>query len=140
MTRQEAGRPTDRRRLELALQAAGLGEYEWDIERDVFVVSDRMAAITGLQAGERPAEGGRVLDALVHPDDLPRLIERRCAARPAIPSPIFTGGLRLYCSLMLWDARMTSSPFFSSTSMSEQMVEPRRSAVTLTTTRRISSR
>ena len=77
MTRQEAGRPTDRRRLELALQAAGLGEYEWDLERDVFVVSDRMAAITGLQAGERPAEGGRVLDALVHPDDLPRLIERR---------------------------------------------------------------
>jgi len=77
MTRQEVGRPTDRRRLELALQAAGLGEYEWDIERDVFVVSDRMAAIIGLTAGERPAEHGRLLDALVHPDDLPKLIEQR---------------------------------------------------------------
>lgn len=63
-------RHLETRRLELALEAAGLGAFEWDIGRDVFVVSDRMAAITGLAAGDMPAEGGRALEAHVHPDDL----------------------------------------------------------------------
>jgi len=69
MTRRELDRSPDRRRLDLALQAAGLGEFEWDIARDVFVVSERMAAITGMPAGELPAEGGRALSAYVHPSD-----------------------------------------------------------------------
>ncbi|HSV01590.1 MAG TPA: HWE histidine kinase domain-containing protein [Phenylobacterium sp.] len=77
MTRQEVGRPTDRRRLELALEAAGLGEFEWDIERDRLAVSERMAAITGLAAGEHAAEGGRALECAVHPDDLPALRQSR---------------------------------------------------------------
>ena len=77
MTRGELGRSPDRRRLDLALQAAGLGEFEWDIARDVFMVSDRMAAITGVPAGERPAEGGLVMDAFVHPEDLAELTRRR---------------------------------------------------------------
>jgi PAS domain S-box-containing protein len=70
MTRQEVVRHADRRRLELALQAAGLGEFEWDLVRDVLTVSPRMSAITGVPAGERPAEGGRSMDHYVHPDDL----------------------------------------------------------------------
>jgi PAS domain S-box-containing protein len=70
MTRLEPGRRLDRERLELALQAAGLGEFEWDIARDVVVVSDRMAALTGLRAGEMPALGGRAFDAHIHPDDV----------------------------------------------------------------------
>jgi PAS domain S-box-containing protein len=59
----------DRERLELALQSARLGEYEWDMARDMFRVSDRMAAITGLPVGEWPAEKGEALFRGVHTDD-----------------------------------------------------------------------
>ncbi len=56
-------------RLELALQAAGLGEFEWDIPNDVFFVSPRMAVILGIPPGETPARGGQAFDDLLHPDD-----------------------------------------------------------------------
>jgi PAS domain S-box-containing protein len=59
----------DHQRLELALQSARLGEYEWDMVRDVFKVSQRMADISGLPVGEWPAEGGEALYRGVHPDD-----------------------------------------------------------------------
>jgi len=78
MTR-ELGDTSDRDRLGLALQAAGLGEFEFDFARDVFVVSERMTAITGIPAGERPALGGAALDEYVHPDDLEEFRERRVA-------------------------------------------------------------
>ena len=64
------GQNDERRRLELALEAAGLGEFEWDSVRDVFTVSKRMSAITGIPAGEIPAHDSHALDAFVHPDDL----------------------------------------------------------------------
>ncbi len=64
-------------RLELAVEAAGFGEFEWDLVRDVFVVSARMAAITGLPVGEMPGEGGRALDRHVHPDDLEAYLANR---------------------------------------------------------------
>jgi PAS domain S-box-containing protein len=70
MKRQEVGRSLDSQRLELALKAAGLGDFHWDLAADVLHVSEGMAAITGLPAGEVPAEGGRVFDRHVHPDDL----------------------------------------------------------------------
>ncbi|MDB5453745.1 MAG: sensor histidine kinase/response regulator, partial [Caulobacteraceae bacterium] len=60
----------DRDRLELALAAAGLGELEWDIGRDVLIISERLAAITGVPAGEIPAEKGAALDHYLHADDL----------------------------------------------------------------------
>ena len=50
----------DRERLDLALQASGLAEFEWDIARDLFIVSPRMAAMTGLATGELSAEGGNL--------------------------------------------------------------------------------
>lgn len=53
------------------LQAAGLGSFEWDFARDVFVVSEQMSAMTGIPAGERPAMGGAALDDFIHPEDLP---------------------------------------------------------------------
>ena len=59
----------DRERLELALQSARLGEYDWDMVRDVVAISPRMAEITGLPAGEWPAERGEFLYRGVHPDD-----------------------------------------------------------------------
>jgi PAS domain S-box-containing protein len=69
MTR-ELGRSSDRERLELALQLAGLGEFEIDLARDVFIVSERLSKLTGVPAGELPAEGGKALDRFIHPDDL----------------------------------------------------------------------
>lgn len=59
----------DRERLKLALQSARLGEYDWDMVADVLHVSERMAEITGLPAGEVPAERGDLLYRGVHPED-----------------------------------------------------------------------
>ncbi|HEY0435149.1 MAG TPA: PAS domain-containing protein, partial [Phenylobacterium sp.] len=57
-------------RLGQALEAAGIGEFEWDAAGDSFMVSPRMAAMMGLRAGAMPAMGGEVLNRHVHPDDL----------------------------------------------------------------------
>ena len=70
MTRRDLGSNTERPRLELALEAAGLGEFEWDISRGVLVVSERMAAITGVPAGRLPAASGAALEPYLHSDRL----------------------------------------------------------------------
>ena len=44
-----------RERLELALDAAGLGYYEWDVVRDVVFVSPKAAQLTGAEEGELAA-------------------------------------------------------------------------------------
>ena len=59
----------DRERLKLALQSARLGEYDWDMVADVLHISERMAEITDLPAGEVAAEKGDVLYRGVHPED-----------------------------------------------------------------------
>ncbi len=59
----------DRRRLELALQAAGLGEFEWDVPGNAFLVSTRMSAIVGLAAGVQ-STAIRPIERICHPDDL----------------------------------------------------------------------
>ncbi|MBL8771608.1 MAG: PAS domain-containing protein [Phenylobacterium sp.] len=80
MTR-DAARSADRERLELALQAAGLGEFEWDIAGGRVVVSPRMAAITGLPAGESEASRiGIFVEPHVHPEDLAAFRATRDAA------------------------------------------------------------
>ena len=72
----DAGRlAADDSRASMALTAASMGEFEWDLKRDVLLVSDRMAAITGVPAGEMPARGGQASMDYVHPDDLPMLRE-----------------------------------------------------------------
>jgi len=49
-------------RLEIALEAAGLGEFEWRLDPGILYLSERMAAITGSPSGEFPAPGdGSVL-------------------------------------------------------------------------------
>ena len=73
------------RRLDLALEAAGLGDYSWDIGRDVFHVSERLAAITGLTAGDQPARKTQTLYDLVHPQD-------RAATRAAVDAAVKSGG------------------------------------------------
>lgn len=69
MPKQVDPQDLDKKRLELALDAARLGEFEWDMVRDVLCVSDRMAGLTGLPAGELPARGGQALYELVSGGD-----------------------------------------------------------------------
>jgi PAS domain S-box-containing protein len=72
--------PADRERLEQALQAAGLGAFEWDLDKDTLWVSARMAQILGLPPGTSPAKGGDAFNPYVHPDDLDRVKGYRAAA------------------------------------------------------------
>lgn len=73
----EAGRKArlDQRRVELALDAAGLGEFEWDIAEDRIFVSERMKVLTGVKARSSPGDGGEASFRFVHPDDAARLRE-----------------------------------------------------------------
>ncbi|MFZ5729588.1 MAG: HWE histidine kinase domain-containing protein [Pseudomonadota bacterium] len=66
----------DMEHLELALGAAGLGEFQYDVPGDFYIVSERMAAIAGGPAGFIPAEGGRALWPRIHPEDFPAALER----------------------------------------------------------------
>jgi PAS domain S-box-containing protein len=56
-------------RAALALAAAEMGEFEWDLVSDVFVVSERMARITGMPAGQWPGRSGEYPLEVVHADD-----------------------------------------------------------------------
>ncbi|WP_309603976.1 HWE histidine kinase domain-containing protein [Phenylobacterium sp.] len=70
MTQGDPGHSDAHRRLARALELAGLGAFEWDMAGGVFVVSPRMAAITGLPAGPMAASGMRAIEPFIHPDDL----------------------------------------------------------------------
>ena len=63
----------EQERASLALDAARMGEFEWEMDEDRLIVSPRMAAITGLPAGSMPAEGGQAVFRYVHPDDVDEL-------------------------------------------------------------------
>src|SRR5271168_2481346 len=60
-------------RASLALAAARMGEFEWEIAEDRLIISERMAQITGLPAGAMPAEQGAASYRYVHPDDVDTL-------------------------------------------------------------------
>jgi len=83
MTSREHRHSEEHRRLELALQVAGLGEFEWDMAEGVFVVSERMAAITGFPPGPMPAKGTKALEPFIHPDDRAAFRARKDEQRPA---------------------------------------------------------
>ena len=56
-------------RAELALTAAGMGEFDWDLAKDTVLVSPRMAAITGLPAGLQDARSMQLWLEIIHPED-----------------------------------------------------------------------
>jgi PAS domain S-box-containing protein len=62
-----------RRRLEIAAEATGLGFWEWDTSGDAVVWSERNRELFGL-APDAPVDIGRYME-LVHPDDLPKVRE-----------------------------------------------------------------
>lgn len=65
----EAERLLDSERLALALDAARLGEFEWNIKTDRLLVSERMARISGIPAGDNPADQGEAVWPYIHADD-----------------------------------------------------------------------
>jgi two-component sensor histidine kinase/CheY-like chemotaxis protein len=67
--RNVAERTLDAERIALALRAANLGEFVWDIAADTVRVSARMSRITEIPEGPAPAEGGEALYSFVHPLD-----------------------------------------------------------------------
>ena len=58
--------------LDMALDAADLGSWWWDLESDVAIFDDRLAAMAGYDAGE---VRGRDWRELLHPDDRMHLYE-----------------------------------------------------------------
>ena len=82
MTQGDASRSEEHGRLEQALEAAGLGAFDWDMARGVLRVSPRMALITGFQAGPMAAAGTRALEPFLHPDDVPAFQASLADQRP----------------------------------------------------------
>lgn len=79
----------DAPRLELALEAAKLGEFAWDLTRSLLIVSPRMARITGISAGQYSTIDTDVFYDAVHPDD-------RADVRAAIETAVNSSG---HCDL-----------------------------------------
>jgi two-component sensor histidine kinase len=67
--RNVAERALDSERIALALHAANLGEFVWDIVADTVRVSDRMSRITEIPEGLAPAHGGEELYSIIRPED-----------------------------------------------------------------------
>jgi PAS domain S-box-containing protein len=67
-------------RLELALASGGIGTWDNDIRRGTNTTSERWHALLGFRPGEFE-QTLEAFDALVHPDDLPPLLERRFSAQ-----------------------------------------------------------
>jgi PAS domain S-box-containing protein len=63
----------DRERVDLALSAAGLAAYEWDLASDRLLVSQRLRAMAGIDENDLPINHGEAVMAMVHPDDRVRI-------------------------------------------------------------------
>lgn len=69
----ERGRRLDRQRRDLALEAGGLGEFEWDVTQDRMVINDQMKTMTGLKRDSAGGEHGDLSFRYVHPEDREKL-------------------------------------------------------------------
>ena len=65
----ERGRQLDRQRRDLALEAGGLGEFEWDMARDRMDISEDMRSLTGVKGLSLDADQGDAPFRFVHPED-----------------------------------------------------------------------
>jgi len=68
-----AGRRQAEEKLRLALEAAGVGTFQLDLERKENRWSPELKAIFGLAPGDDPPYPGPLEGALIHPDDCERL-------------------------------------------------------------------
>jgi PAS domain S-box-containing protein len=62
----------ERERVDLALSAAGLASYEWDLASDRLLMSQRLRAMAGLEGESMPIDRGEVVLAMIHPEDRAR--------------------------------------------------------------------
>lgn len=69
----QAQRRYDDQRVALALETAGLGEFEWRMDTDQIFVSDRVQEITGATRDNLKGDRGQVTLRSVHPDDVERV-------------------------------------------------------------------
>ncbi|HEX5775578.1 MAG TPA: PAS domain-containing protein, partial [Caulobacteraceae bacterium] len=69
----EEQRRYDDQRVALALDTAGLGEFEWHIESDRIFLSPRVRELTGITQESVHGEGGEFSFRFVHPDDVERV-------------------------------------------------------------------
>lgn len=69
----EEQRLYDEKRVALALEAAGLGEFEWNITPDEIYISPRVRELTGIDQDSVRGEGGEFSYRFVHPDDIERV-------------------------------------------------------------------
>jgi two-component sensor histidine kinase len=69
VARHDAQRSLDAERLYLALDAAKMGEFEWDIATDILLISPRMSRISQLPSGEMPARAGMAINDVIVPAD-----------------------------------------------------------------------
>jgi PAS domain S-box-containing protein len=75
----------DQQRFELALTAADLAAFDWDLTSDTVLLSERVGQMVGWDGGDVPGDQGEAMLALVHPDD-------REAARAAVSEGLRTRG------------------------------------------------
>lgn len=63
----------DDQRVELALETAGLAEFEWRITSDQIALSPHVRELTGIEQETVRGEGGEFTFRFVHPDDKERV-------------------------------------------------------------------
>eukprot|EP01036_Dinobryon_divergens_P007843 gene7843-10469_t len=85
----------DRRRLELALQAANLGEFEWNAATDTLMISERMSAITGAPAGSHVGQVENLVAAYAKPESVKAFLDYRDTVFRSKPYFDFTLQLNL---------------------------------------------
>ncbi|HEX6860363.1 MAG TPA: HWE histidine kinase domain-containing protein [Caulobacteraceae bacterium] len=71
--RAEEQRRYDDARVELALETAGLGEFEWNLGSDRIHMNPRVRELTGAPSDHVPGDGGQISYRFVHPDDAERV-------------------------------------------------------------------
>lgn len=62
----------DQERVDLALGAAGLAAYEWDLDTDRLILNDRLREMIGLQGDSLPARNGAVMLEMMPEEDRPQ--------------------------------------------------------------------
>ena len=87
-------------RWQLALESLGDGVWDWDIEHDRGVVSASLREVYGLRSAQ-PLGQGQEGDALVHPEDLARVLAARQAHLQG-RTPFYSSEHRMRCADGNW--------------------------------------
>ena len=75
VTAAESRRTDDRQRLELALSAARMGSFDWDLIADKVVISEQAARIFGAEPGEHDGHEGKLVFSILPREDREAIIE-----------------------------------------------------------------